>query len=243
MNVARNQLAEAGFGGGPVDFSRIFPRDASVFLRYDHSGKTVNVAVTCRDVFSKTNVMTIVWPEGEGLPSMTPPHVNDRVECVTMLRGRLMQFPAKISGLHRDARLTMMLALDPKCRIINLRKHERFRVYGWVSLSAKAPAKVEQDRLPMDLSTGGFGAGISEPGLEVGQECPFHMLADVYSSAQHSQGCPSLEISGTALLRRVASDREVQQPNIGAQFSELPAEDERRLREWLVKNQPRLCLV
>jgi len=241
MDFAGNQLAGARSGGGLVDFSRIFPKDASVFLRYDQAGQTVNVAVTCGDVFSKTNVVTIVWPESEG--QVQAPQVNAKVECVTMLRGRLMQFPARISGLHHDTRLTLMLALDQECRIVNLRKHERYRVFGWVSLREAAPTPSPEGRQPMDLSEGGFGACVAEPDLAVGQSCRFQLLADVYSSAEYSQSFPSLEISGAAILRRASNDGDTQQMRVGAQFSELPADDRQQLREWLAKNQSRLCHV
>jgi hypothetical protein len=79
--------------------------------------------------------------------------------------------------------------------------------------------------------------------LAVGQTCGFELLADVYSSAEHSQEYPSLQIGGSAILRRVAHDSDQQLVRIGAQFTELPAEENRQLREWLAKNRSRLCLV
>jgi len=238
-----NSLTAARPGSGTVDFSRIFPKDASVFLRYDSGGKTVNVAVTCQETFDKTNVVTLIWPETDGLSAIGPPPLNAKVECVAMLRGRLMQFPARISGLHRDQNLTLMLALDSRCRIVNLRRHERFRAFGWVQLGKPDNSQSPNVRQELDLSLGGFGASIAVMEWEVGQELDFALHADVYSSEEHSQAFPSLEISGSAILRRVSKDSETAQIRIGAEFSDLAVDTFQRLKTWLASNASRLCAV
>jgi hypothetical protein len=228
---------------GMVDFSKIFPKDASVFLRYDSGGKIVNVAVTCLATFDKTNVMTLVWPEASGQAASGPPPLNARVECVAMLRGRLMQFPAKISGLHHDQNVTLMLALDPHCRIVNLRRHERYRVFGWVRFGKAAEPDIAEIRQEMDLSLGGFGTPAAETGWEVGQELEFSLHADVYSSEEHSQAFPSLELSGSVVIRRISKQSEAQRQGVGAEFSDLSIETFQRLKDWLATNASRLCAV
>lgn len=243
MQDTGRSLSSTRPGAGMVDFSRVFPKDTNVYLRYDSGGKTVNVAVTCQETFDKTNVLSLAWPEANEQAPGSPPPLNSRVKCVAMLRGRLIQFPAKVCGLHQDQHVTLMLALDPHCRIVNMRRHERYRVFGWVHLGGDAQAKSPETRQQLDLSLGGFGATVSESELESGQEVEFLLHADVYSSEEHSQEYPPLEIRGNAILRRLGTDDESQQTRIGAEFCDLPAESFEQLKEWLTTNISRLCTV
>ena len=106
-----DQLSVSGLGKDFLDYGKIFLRETSIFLRYDQEGTAFNVPVTCEAASDKTNIVTMIWPDGKQGDVHSPPPVNAKVTCITMLRGRLLQLPARVSGLCKEKQMSLMLAV------------------------------------------------------------------------------------------------------------------------------------
>ena len=235
-----DQLAGGVFGKEFVDYGKLFLRDTSIFLRYDQDGISANVPVTCKEASDKTNVVTMLWPDSKEAGVAPPPHVNAKVTCITMLRGRLLQLPARISGLCKEKQLTLMLAMDKAGRVVNLRKHPRYRVFGWVLMGEFTTSESLAQRHEMNISLGGFGANIIEWQWAIGNDYPFKLTAQIFASEEQNNSTPSLKFSGSAVVRRAVSASEAQLLQIGAEYVELAPADAQELATWLEENRGHL---
>jgi hypothetical protein len=237
MGGLNTHLTDNGLGKEFIDYGKLFLRETSIFLHYDQGGIKANVPVTCQEASEKTNIVTMVWPDGKEASVVHPPPLNAKVTCITMLRGRLLQLPARISGLHKDKQLKLVLAMDKSSRIINLRKYPRYRVYGWVLMGEFTSYDSLAQRQEMDISLGGFGASIIEWEWAVGSDYPFKLTAQVFASEERNKSTPSLMFDGSAVVRRFEPSTAPQQLQVGAEFAEIDPSNHEQLRLWLVENR------
>jgi hypothetical protein len=196
-------------------------------------------SVVSHGVVNPGCVLSVQWQDKQANPHV--PSSGTDVTCHCLSGGVLYVARGQVQSAGDGPQPRLRIQLDPVCLAMHLRKFERYEAWAKLALIDEDQTVILEFRSPqlINLSQGGFGLSTRQLGLKPGKVLGFNLEVSCQAAPPDGSEEP-FRISGAAIVRMSADDKDKGTCYLGLQFDSLPEATVQDLEMWQAQHHASL---